>query len=102
MTDQPPTAYSPSKKTLNTSTKASSSKAQSASGSKKNSVLNCGKPVNFTQFDHLRGIADRHSHPSIPEPEVALIFKKKSKTGSQEVDMNELEKKLRKTKKEVL
>ena len=51
-------------------------------------------------FDHLRGIANRKDHPPIPEPEVAMIFKKKGSKSS-EVDMNDLERKLRKAKKEV-
>ena len=54
----------------------------------------------MTKYDHLRGIADRANHPHIPEPEVAMIFKKKS-SRSNEVDMTDLEKKLRKAKKEV-
>ena len=67
---------------------------------KKKHVLDCGKPVNFTQLDHLRGIASRKSHQHIPEPEVAMIFKKKGSKHA-EVDMAELEKKLKKSKKEV-
>ena len=63
-------------------------------------MLDCGKPVNETQFDNLRGIAARHTHPHIPEPEVAMIFNKK-KGRSSDVDMNELEKRLWKAKKEV-
>ena len=42
-------------------------------------VLDCGKPVNFTYYDHLVGIQNRASHLHIPEPEVANLFKKKSK-----------------------
>ena len=67
---------------------------------KKKHILDCGKAVNFTQFDHLRGIASRKNHPHIPEPEVAMIFKKKGSKHA-EVDMTELEKKLKKSKKEV-
>ncbi|KAH3780039.1 tetratricopeptide repeat protein 17-like [Dreissena polymorpha] len=63
-------------------------------------VLTCGKPVNFTQYDHLRGIANRSEHPHVPEPEVALMFRKKGSRSSPEVDMTELEIKLRKQKKE--
>lgn len=65
---------------------------------KKRAVLDCGKPVNSTQYDHLRGISGRHSHPHIPEPEVAMIFRTKT---SAEPDMNLLESQLRKAKKEV-
>ena len=56
--------------------------------------------MNYTQFDHLSGIANRKNHPNIPEPEVAMIFKKKDGRNA-EVDMNELERRLRKSKKEV-
>merc|ERR1719378_368389 len=38
-------------------------------------VLDCGKPVNFTYYDHLVGIQNRASHLHIPEPEVANLFK---------------------------
>lgn len=54
--------------------------------------------MNLTQYDHLRGISSRHSHPHIPEPEVAMIFRTKS---GPDVDMNLLESQLRKAKKEV-
>ena len=67
---------------------------------KKKKVLDCGKPVNVTEYDHLRGIALRHTHPQIPEPEVAMIFMKKG-SRTTHVDMNELEKRLKKAKKEV-
>ena len=56
--------------------------------------------MNSTQYDHLRGIANRHEHPHIPEPEVAMIFRKKGSRSS-EVDLNELEEKLLRLKKEV-
>jgi hypothetical protein len=67
--------------------------------SKKN-TLTCGKPVNSTQYDHLRGITNRHEHPHIPEPEVAMIFRKKGARSS-EVDLNDLEQRLQKLKKQV-
>ena len=35
-------------------------------------VLDCGKPVNFTYYDHLVGIQNRASHLHIPEPEVQI------------------------------
>ncbi|CAC5413673.1 unnamed protein product [Mytilus coruscus] len=66
---------------------------------KQKSSITCGKPVNSTQYDHLRGIANRNDHGHIPEPEVALIFKKKGSKNS-EVDMNTLEEKLKKNLKE--
>lgn len=65
---------------------------------KKKQVLDCGKPVNSTQYDHLRGISSRHNHRHIPEPEVAMIFRTKN---SPEPDLNLLESQLRKAKKEV-
>ncbi|KAK7481383.1 hypothetical protein BaRGS_00027339 [Batillaria attramentaria] len=61
--------------------------------------LTCGKPVNSTQYDHLRGVTSRHDHPHIPEPEVAMIFRKKGSRSS-EVDLNDLEEKLLRLKKE--
>lgn len=72
----------------------------SSSRESKKPTITCGKPVNSTQYDHLRGIANRNEHAHIPEPEVALIFKKKGSKNS-EVDMNSLEEKLRKSFKEV-
>jgi hypothetical protein len=69
---------------------------------KKKSILDCGRPVNETQYDHLSGIAARHTHPHIPEPEVAEIFKKRGRhSSSNELDMTLLEKALHKDKKEV-
>ncbi|XP_067658676.1 uncharacterized protein [Haliotis asinina] len=65
----------------------------------KRKKLTCGKAVNTTQYDHLRGIANRKEHNHIPEPEVAMIFKKKGSRTS-EVDVNELEERLWKSKKE--
>jgi len=62
-------------------------------------VLDCGKPVNFTYYDHLVGIQNRASHLHIPEPEVANIFKKKSKKGS-EIDIDAIERRLKKSKRE--
>lgn len=40
----------------------------------KEDILDCGKPVNFTYYDHLVGIQNRANHIHIPEPEVALTF----------------------------
>ncbi|XP_060062483.1 uncharacterized protein LOC132543044 [Ylistrum balloti] len=61
--------------------------------------LTCGKPVNYTQYDHLRGIANRNEHSHIPEPEVAMMFRRKGSKTS-EIDMNELEERLKKSKKD--
>jgi len=62
-------------------------------------VLDCGKPVNFTYYDHLVGIQNRASHLHIPEPEVANLFKKKSKKGS-DIDIDAIERRLKKSKRE--
>ncbi|KAK9501616.1 hypothetical protein O3M35_012310 [Rhynocoris fuscipes] len=59
-------------------------------------VLDCGKPVNFTYYDNLVGVANRLSHPNVPEPQVGLIFKKKST----DIDVAALERKLKKAKRE--
>lgn len=61
--------------------------------------LTCGKRVNSTQYDHLRGISERHQHSHIPEPDVAMVFQNNGK--SSEVDMNDLEHKLRKAKRDI-
>ncbi|XP_068629429.1 tetratricopeptide repeat protein 17-like [Battus philenor] len=64
--------------------------------------LDCGKAVNFTYYDNLVGVARRHRHPNVPEPQVALIFTKKKsfKNGVSELDINALEKRLKKAKRE--
>lgn len=62
--------------------------------------LDCGKSVNFTYYDLLVGVANRHNHPHAPEPQVAMIFKKKG-TKSTEFDVSALERKLKKAKREV-
>jgi len=62
-------------------------------------VLDCGKAVNFTYYDHLVGIQNRASHLHIPEPEVANLFKKKSKKGA-EIDIDSIERRLKKSKRE--
>ncbi|KAL1138016.1 hypothetical protein AAG570_009711 [Ranatra chinensis] len=59
-------------------------------------ILDCGKPVNFTYYDNLVGVANRLTHPNVPEPQVALIFKKKSN----DFDVTALERKLKKAKRE--
>lgn len=68
-------------------------------------TLDCGKPVNFTYYDNLVGVLNRNRHPNVPEPQVALIFtknKRSSKVGhSSDFDIDALEHKLRKAKREV-
>ena len=83
---------------IHTDYQASDQSKTDSKSSKK--LLTCGKPANFTQYDHLRGITHRGEHPHIPEPEVAIMFRKKGAKSS-EVDMTELESKLRKLKKQV-
>jgi len=63
-------------------------------------ILDCGKSVNFTYYDQLMGIANRVNHPHIPEPQVALLFRKKN-SKKDTIDLGTLERKLRKAKKEV-
>ncbi|WAR14669.1 TTC17-like protein [Mya arenaria] len=78
--------------------KATTGKDSVTKGNKK--LLTCGKPANFTQYDHLRGITQRGEHPHIPEPEVAIMFRKKGAKASSDVDMTELESRLKKLKKQ--
>jgi Flp pilus assembly protein TadD len=66
---------------------------------KASKTLTCGKKINSTQYDHLRGISDRHLQLHVPEPDVAMVFQSNGK--SSEVDMNELEQKLRRAKRDV-
>lgn len=66
-------------------------------------ALDCGKPVNFTYYDNLVGVLNRYRHPIVPEPQVALIFtkSKKNSKGQLEFDINALERKLKRAKREV-
>jgi tetratricopeptide (TPR) repeat protein len=58
-------------------------------------TLTCGKPVNFTYYDELIGIAQRFSHPITPEPEVAYLFmKKKEYKYLKNFDVQSLERRL--------
>uniref|UniRef100_A0A336LH52 CSON012555 protein n=1 Tax=Culicoides sonorensis TaxID=179676 RepID=A0A336LH52_CULSO len=65
-------------------------------------VLDCGKPVNFTYYDDLIGVAQRFTHPIVPEPEVSYIFfNSKKDTNSQKTfDIDALERRLKKAKRE--
>ncbi|KAB0795352.1 hypothetical protein PPYR_12191 [Photinus pyralis] len=68
-------------------------------------VLDCGKPVNYTYYDGLVGVANRNRHPIVPEPQISLIFGSKSKkvtrtNHSLEDEVDTLERKLKKAKKE--
>ncbi|CAB3378764.1 Hypothetical predicted protein [Cloeon dipterum] len=64
--------------------------------------LDCGKPVNHTYYDHLVGIANRHTHPNVPEPQTSLIFYQKSGKGTKrnDFDIAAVEKRLLKAKRE--
>ncbi|XP_050099729.1 uncharacterized protein LOC126579970 [Anopheles aquasalis] len=63
--------------------------------------LDCGKPVNFTYYDDLIGIAQRYNHPDVPEPEVAYLFlKKKGYKSFKNFNIDALERRLRKAKSE--
>ncbi|RZB40934.1 tetratricopeptide repeat protein 17-like [Asbolus verrucosus] len=65
-------------------------------------VLDCGKPVNFTYYDNLVGVLNRNKHPNVPEPQAALIFTKKAKNKNnlQDFDVDALERRLKKAKRE--
>ncbi len=67
----------------------------------KDEELDCGKPVNFTYYDHLVGIQTRASHPHIPEPDVASTFRQlvgKSTKATHDIDL--IERKLKKYKRD--
>ena len=67
----------------------------------KDEELDCGKPVNFTYYDHLVGIQTRSSHPHIPEPEVASTFRSLvGKSSKATLDIDLIERKLKKFKRD--
>ena len=72
----------------------------------KGEVLDCGKPVNFTYYDHLVGIQNRASHPTMPEPDVTSTFKtllapsSKRASKNKEVSIDAIERRLKKAKRE--
>ncbi len=63
-----------------------------------NRPLTCGEPVEYTVYDFLKGVARRLEHKHYPEPEVAMIFKKKDEDN---VDIFKVEMELRKLYQEV-
>lgn len=65
-------------------------------------VLDCGKPVNFTYYDELMGIIHRKKHKISPEPDVLFTFTTKAKSGKmrKNFDVDALEMKLRKDKRD--
>lgn len=62
-------------------------------------TVDCTPYVNVTKFDSLMGVANRKQHPPSSEPDIALMFKRKT-VKSSDVDLVQLEKKLRKAKKD--
>ncbi|XP_056638693.1 uncharacterized protein LOC130446445 [Diorhabda sublineata] len=82
--------------------------ATSASNSSENTglsdeILDCGKPVNFTYFDNLVGVVNRNRHPIVPEPQAIFCFTKnygKYKSEIEDFDIDALERKLKKAKRE--
>ncbi|XP_050074771.1 uncharacterized protein LOC126562339 [Anopheles maculipalpis] len=80
---------------------ANSKVAGTGTSTEPSDVLDCGKPVNFTYYDDLIGVAQRYSHPIAPEPEVAYLFlKKKGPKSLKNFDIDALERRLRKAKSE--
>ena len=71
-------------------------------GLAKDEELDCGKPVNFTYYDHLVGIQNRASHPHNPEPDVTASFRslvgKNHKSSANDIDL--IERKLKKSKRD--
>ncbi|XP_058831457.1 uncharacterized protein LOC131690027 [Topomyia yanbarensis] len=64
-------------------------------------LLTCGKPVNFTHYDDLVGVAQRYEHNPAPEPEVAYLFlKRKAGQSLEHFNIDALERRLRRAKKE--
>ncbi|CAH0556037.1 unnamed protein product [Brassicogethes aeneus] len=64
-------------------------------------ILDCGKSAEYTYYDNLVGVFNRKKHPSVPEPNAIFTFiKKKHLIGMPELDIDALEKKLKKSKKE--
>lgn len=45
-----------------------------ANGDADDEYLDCGKVVNFTYYDNLVGVARRHRHPNVPEPQVSFYL----------------------------
>lgn len=63
-------------------------------------LLTCGKPVNFTHYDDLVGVAQRYEHNPAPEPEVAYLFLKRKTGNLEHFNIDALERRLRRAKKE--
>ncbi|XP_076242908.1 uncharacterized protein LOC143184505 [Calliopsis andreniformis] len=86
--------------TFPSTSQVSSEQAMCTSGQQcEDIILDCGKPVNFTYYDNLLGVANRDKHPLVPEPNVALMFKKNN-GKTMDVDIDLLEKRLIKAKRE--
>lgn len=68
-------------------------------------VLDCGKSVNYSFVDNLPGVAYRHLHPLVPEPEAMSFFTKRNKQNNKnqvvtEIDVNALERRLKRSKRD--
>lgn len=57
--------------------------------------------MNFTYYDNLVGVANRNEHPNVSEPQPSLILKSKKHTDSYENEIDLLERRLKKAKREV-
>lgn len=94
--------YNRSGSTVSPSEPSAKQRLSSESDVPPEDLLTCGKPVNFTHYDDLVGVAQRYEHNLAPEPEVAYLFLKR-KTGGQSLEhfnIDALERRLRRAKKE--
>ena len=65
-------------------------------------LISCYPYVNLTQYDHLNGIYYRDTYKFYPEPEVALIFTKKTKKNlNLKITLETVEEQLTKAKAKV-
>lgn len=94
-------SYRKSNKNANNSNGYRGTTESSSSQEETKDLLTCGKPVNFTHYDDLVGVAQRYEHNPSPEPEVAYSFLKR-KTGQslEHFNIDALERRLRRAKKE--
>ncbi|XP_058444888.1 uncharacterized protein LOC131426285 [Malaya genurostris] len=104
----PLTSYSKSAKNASTASetgfRSSSSRdlhKEDTKASDQLDLLTCGKPVNFTHYDDLVGVAQRYEHNPAPEPEVAYLFlKRKAGQSLEHFNIDALERRLRRAMKE--
>ncbi|XP_055534146.1 uncharacterized protein LOC129723760 [Wyeomyia smithii] len=87
--------------TFRASPESTSRSQEEAKVSAEADLLTCGKPVNFTHYDDLVGVAQRYEHNPSPEPEVAYLFlKRKAGQSLEHFNIDALERRLRRAKKE--